>query len=110
MENSKFTMFPSGNSYYWNLKARNGEKILHSEAYTTKEGCRTGIASVKTNSPYDERYEKKMSTNDQHYFVLKSLNHQVIGVSETYTTRSGRDNGIEDVKRYAPSAPIEDLT
>lgn len=110
MENPKFSMFKRSNGYYWNLRARNGEIILHSESYDSEEGCDNGIASVKTNSPHDERYEKRIAVNGQHYFVLKSLNHKIIGVGETYTTRTARDNGIEDVKRYAPTAPVEKLT
>lgn len=110
MENPKFTMFKSGNSYYWNLKARNGEKILHSEAYYSKQACQTGITSVKANAPYETRYERKTSINNQFYFVLKAANYEVIGVGETYTTAYARDKGIEDVKAYAPIAPIEDLT
>lgn len=110
MENPKFSMFKSGISYYWNLKARNGEKILHSEAYTSKQSCQSGIVSVKANAPYENRYERKTSTNNQFYFVLKAANYEIIGVGETYTTAYDRDRGIEAVKYNAPSAPIEDLT
>ncbi|MDU3301416.1 MAG: YegP family protein, partial [Enterobacter ludwigii] len=43
------------------LKAGNGETILTSELYTTKNSAENGIASVRTNSPSDERYEKKVA-------------------------------------------------
>ena len=102
-------MSKSGSSYYWNLKAGNGEKILHSEAYTSKQSCQSGIASVKANASYESRYERKPSTNNQFYFVLKAANYEIIGVGETYTTTYARDKGIEAVKHYAPTAPTEDL-
>jgi len=39
------------------LKAPNGETILASEGYTSKDSCMNGINSVKENSALDERYE-----------------------------------------------------
>jgi hypothetical protein len=110
MENPKFTIFKGSNQqYYFNLKARNGEKILSSEGYITNAGCRTGIASVKINAPFDNRYERKDGINN-FTFNLKAANGEVIGRSENYITRTGRENGIEAVKKDAPNAPIEDLT
>ncbi len=110
MENPKFTLFKGADvKFYFNLKAKNGERILQSEGYNTKQGCLMGIFSVKNNAPYDGRYDRKTTTNAQYYFVLKAENGQAIGVSEMYTSAQGRDNGIEAVKHDAPNAPIEDL-
>jgi uncharacterized protein YegP (UPF0339 family) len=36
-----------GGGYYWHLKADNGEKLCHSEVYTTKQAAREGIAAMK---------------------------------------------------------------
>ena len=110
VSNPKFQMYKSGSEYRYRLRARNGEIILQGEGYKSKQGCLNGIDSVKRNSPYDERYDRKIATNGQYYFVLKAANGEPIGVSETYTTTAARDNGIEAVKRVAPTAPIEDLT
>lgn len=108
----KFTLNKSTNSqYYFNLKADNGQVILTSEMYVSKQGCQNGINSVKTNSPYDSNYQRKISTNDKYYFTLHSpSNGQVIGVSEMYESSSGRDNGIESVKSNAPGAQTIDNT
>lgn len=45
--------------YRFILKAGNGETILTSELYTTKNAAENGIHSVQTNSPLSERYELK---------------------------------------------------
>ena len=37
--------------FRFRLKAANGEVIVVSEAYTSKEGCVNGIESVKKNAP-----------------------------------------------------------
>ncbi len=108
--NPKFQIYKSGSDHRYRLKARNGEIILSGEGYTSKQGCLNGIQSVKINAPFDSRYDRRIASNSQYYFVLKAANGEPIGVSETYTTSVARENGIEAVKRDAPSAPIEDLT
>ena len=40
-----------GGEFRFHLKARNGEIILASEGYTTKQNCKKGIESVKHNAP-----------------------------------------------------------
>lgn len=96
--------------FQFNLKAGNGEIILTSEGYGTKDNCKNGIESVKKNSQTDERYEKKTASNGKLFFNLKSTNGQVIGTSETYESESGRSNGIASVKKNAPIADVVDLT
>lgn len=49
----------SNGQFRFVLKAANAETILTSELYTTRGATEAGIASVQTNSPHDERYEKK---------------------------------------------------
>lgn len=93
---------------YFNLKAGNGETILTSEMYKAKAGALGGIESVKKNAPDDARYERKVSTNGKHFFVLKAANHEVIGQSEMYSSEAARDNGIASVKSNAPGADTKD--
>jgi uncharacterized protein len=111
MENPKFQIKRStNNQFYFVLKARNGEITLKaSETYQTKQGCETGIQSVKANAPYDQRYNR--ANRITHYtFNLEAPNGRILGNSEIYTTQAMRENGIEAVKRDAPLAPIEDLS
>lgn len=96
--------------YQFNLKADNHETILTSESYTTKLSCKKGIDSVKANAPYDNRYDRRIATNGQYYFNLKASNGEIIGTSEMYSSSFGRDNGIESVKRNAPTAEVVDQT
>ncbi|MDD4516023.1 YegP family protein [Massilibacteroides sp.] len=95
--------------FQFNLKAGNGEIILTSEGYTTKAACLNGIESVKKNSPTDGRYEKKTAANGKFFFNLKATNGQVIGSSQMYASESGRDNGIESVKKNGPESPTVEL-
>jgi len=94
--------------FQFNLKAGNGEVILSSEGYTAKASCLNGIESVKKNSPDDNRYDRKEAKNGKFFFNLKAGNGQIIGSSEMYESASGRDKGIESVKRNAPDASTDD--
>jgi uncharacterized protein len=46
--------------YRFNLIAANGEIIASSEAYESKDSCKNGIQSVKTNAPTAETVDKSM--------------------------------------------------
>jgi len=112
MTNPKFQLFKDqAGEFRFRLRARNGEIILRSsEGYNSKQGCQGGIASVKINAPFDERYDRRTATNGQYYFILRGRNGEALGMSEMYQTTAGRENGIAAVKRDAPGAPTEDLT
>ena len=110
--NPRFEIFTGkNNQFYFRLKASNSKTILASEGYTTKDNCRNGISSVKSNAPSDSNYDRLTARNDKYYFNLKSAhNGQVIGTSEMYESKQGRENGIESVTHNAPTADVLDLT
>ena len=92
------------------MKAGNGQTILTSEVFGTKEACLNAIESVKQNASGKNRYEFKKSLNLKHYFNVTDIDGNIIGSSEMYESSSGRDVGIELVKVNAPMAVLEDLT
>ncbi|WP_336818861.1 YegP family protein [Cedecea sp. MMO-103] len=92
------------------LKAGNGEVVLTSELYKTRASADNGIASVRTNSPLEDRYDKKVASNGKFYFNLKAGNHQVIGTSQMYATEQSRDKGIASVKNNGGTETVKDKT
>ncbi len=100
----------SSGQFSFNLKAGNGEIILSSESYTEKASALAGIESVRKNGPGDSNYERKTSTSDQPYFVLKAQNGEIIGRSEMYSSPGARDNGIKSVQTNCAPTTIRDLT
>lgn len=93
--------------FQFNLKAGNGQVILTSEGYSSQSGCTNGIESTKKNAPDDARYDRITTNAGKFRFNLKAGNGQIIGSSETYESESGRENGIESVKKNAPDAEVE---
>ncbi len=99
----------SNGDYYFCLKAGNGEKILASEGYESKDGCENGISSVRENSQNKDNFEKRTASDDSPYFVLKAGNGQIIGTSEMYSSDDACENGIASVMENAPSAEGEEV-
>jgi uncharacterized protein len=100
----------SNGEFIFRLKAGNGEVILSSERYASKDGCKNGIASVQANAPYDHNYKRLEARDGSRYFNLHAANNQIIGTSQMYRSSGGMENGIGSVKDNAPTATTNDLT
>ena len=107
----KFELNKSATGQFrFSLKSGNGQVILASEQYSSRDAAENGIASVRANAEDDGRYDREVAKDGSFFFRLKAGNGQVIGVSEMYTTQAARDNGIESVKKNAPESVIDDKT
>jgi uncharacterized protein YegP (UPF0339 family) len=104
-----FDLFVGANDeYYFNLEAANGEIVLSSEGYVSKSGVENGIASVRENGGDLEQYEVREADNGEFYFVLKAKNHEIIGVSELYVSKSNANRGLETVAELIGSEKVAD--
>jgi uncharacterized protein YegP (UPF0339 family)/uncharacterized surface protein with fasciclin (FAS1) repeats len=123
----------SAGTFRFHLKAANGQIIAVSQSYGTKESALKGIASIKKNAPIantadltpgatvaesthkpgiiqDTVFEIQFNAPDRFRFHLKAANGQIIAVSQSYLSKQSAENGIESVKKNAPSAKIIDQT
>lgn len=97
---ARFEIFKGLDSkWYFHLRARNGEIMLQSQAYTTKSGATSGVNTVRSNGAYTERFTVLEAADGKHYFVLKAGNGRTIGWGETYSSKSGATKGVEAVIR-----------
>lgn len=108
-----YTLYKNSNNkepYYWVLKAPNHEVILTSEMYTSKHGALNGIDSTRNHCEEDSNYQRLTASDNSPYFTLRAKNHEVIGVSEMYSSEQAREKGIAAVKKYGKNAPLFDET
>jgi uncharacterized protein len=91
---------------YFNLKATNGQTILTSLMYSSKPECFDGIEYVRENCQNDDMYERKLSANNKHFFVLKASDVQIIGKSQMYESEEGMEKGIASVKHNGTSTTV----
>ena len=108
---SKFELKTAAdNRFMWNLKAGNGEVILTSQLYKSKDSAMSGIESVKKNCADDGRFERKEAKDSSPFFVLKAANGETIGKSEMYSSKSAMENGIASVMKNAPDARVDEIS
>ena len=108
MAQPEFVVFRGENGeFYFRLEAGNGEALLQSEGYSSKAGAENGAEATKGYACNEANYDLRDSKDGQYYFVIQAPNDEVVAVSEMYTTKSGRDKGIEATMRNAKEAGIE---
>jgi len=88
-----------GGDHYFNLRAANHEIILQSQGYSSRTAALNGFLSVLDNGELYGRYEVRPANDGTWYFVLESRNGRVIGISETYVSRSNAERGVSTVVR-----------
>jgi uncharacterized protein YegP (UPF0339 family) len=84
--------------FYFHLVAKNGEIVLRSEGYGSKQSAENGAQSVLQNAQAESAFELRDAQNGEAYFVIKAANHEVIGVSETYVSRSNAQRAAATVR------------
>lgn len=82
---------------YFQLIAKNGERLLRSQGYASRSGAKSGIASVTKNGKLEARFELLVADNGEHYFNLRAGNGQVIATSELYTSEASAERGVDAV-------------
>jgi uncharacterized protein YegP (UPF0339 family) len=92
--------------FYFNLVSSNGQVILSSQSYASRDSAMKGIESVRKNAADGSRFERLESKDGRSYFVLKAKNGLQIGKSEVYNTKASMEKGIASVAKNAPDAKI----
>lgn len=96
--------------YVFNLKSGNHQVVLTGQTYSSKAAALAGIESVRRNSSDDANFERKTAKDGSPYFTLKSAgNGQVLGRSETYSSKAAAESGIESVKANAPAGAVKEI-
>jgi uncharacterized protein YegP (UPF0339 family) len=107
----KFELYKDkAGEFRFRLKSSNGQTLLASEGYKSKDSASNRVKSVQKNAAVDERFERKQTAAGKFRFNLKATNGQVIGTSESYESEAARDAGIASVKKNALDATVKDLT
>ena len=92
-------------SYYFELRASNGEKLFTSIEYTSLSGAKNGIKTHKNNilkgNIVISQNKKKL-----YFFKILTGSKQLLCTGETYASRSNCESAVESVKRFAETAVI----
>lgn len=91
------------------LKAEDGQTILSSQAYLTKEACHAAVYATQKSAWLLQRFQRMTSSNGEPYFALIEETGDVLGLSAMYVSPAEMENGIQAVMIYAPRSTIEQL-
>jgi len=109
--------------FKFNLVAGNGQIIADSESYSSMDGCKNGIESVRKNAPIanledqttenfetvtNPKFEVYVDKAGEYRFRLKARNGEIIVTGEGYKAKAGCLNGIESIRKNAPEADIKE--
>ena len=99
----KYELYPSGDGYQYRLIASNGEVLVISEVYTTKDSALKAIEAVKRNVEIGEIRIFK-DKRGLFKFKLTSKNYRVIALGSSYSTEKSATRASESFKKFALKA------
>ena len=105
----KYEVYSDGTSFYYNLKASNGEVLIKSEAYASKESVLAAIESIKRNVEVGT-ISVRQDKHGLYQFVLTAKNHRTLVMSANYSTEKRATSASESFKRFAANSPVVELT
>lgn len=94
-------------TYFFELHASNGEKLLSSEEYTSYNGALRGIATHKANIEKGN-FKITLSKKGDYIFKLLSGKNMLLCMGENYPTRVRCESAIESTKRFAKTAVLDE--
>ncbi|MFW5845825.1 MAG: YegP family protein [Planctomycetota bacterium] len=96
--------------FVFSLVGADQEVVLTSEGYERKSSALKGIRAVQRNCLRPERYRALSSADRGSYFVLRSTNNKIIGISRMFPDARSRSDGMEAVRRAGGTVRVQDLT
>ena len=78
---------------YFDLVAGNGQNVLRSQGYASATGAKRGVLSVVRNGSNPAQFVLKEATDATWYFDLTAANHEIIGTSQMYVSKSDAERG-----------------
>lgn len=108
-QSGKYEVFPEAGFYKYRLKANNGEILLVSAGYKTRDGAKNGIATLKKNlTPECGRI--KVDKNGYAQFVIYTSNEsRLIVAGEIYQNANFAQAALDSVKKFGKARRIIDL-
>ena len=94
-------------TYFFELHASNGEKLLSSEEYTTYNGAIRGIETHKSNILKDN-FRITLSKKGDYIFKLLNGKNMLLCIGEHYATKARCESAIESTKRFARTAFVDE--
>lgn len=91
----RFEIFTGENRQsYFHLRAGNGEIMLSSEGYSSKQAAQNGLESVQANGKNASQFEVFEAADGQYGVRLVATNGQIIARGELYSSKSNANRAV----------------
>ena len=104
----KFEIFPQGDGYAYQLKASNGETMIVSESFASRDSAIKSIDAVKKNLETGD-VNIFVDKKGNYQFKLVSKNHRVLAMSAKYSSEKSAISAANSFKNFAFNADIVDV-
>lgn len=94
-------------TYFFELHASNGEKLLSSEEYTSYSGVLKGIETHKANI-LKNNFRIGLTKKGEYIFKLLNGKNTLLCTGENYPTKIRCERAIESTKRFAETAIVDE--
>ena len=101
----KYEIYSTGDGYAYTLKASNGEVLVHSEVYTSKEGVLKAIDAIKKNIEVGD-IRIFADKRGRYKFKVVSKNFRVLAIGANYPTEKRAISAMESFKKFALNSDI----
>ena len=101
----KYEIYTDGTSYFYTLKASNGELLIKSENYVSKEAVLNAIAVIKRNIEVGT-ISIREDKHGLYQFALVARNNRTLVLSANYSTVKRAESASNSFKRFAANSPI----
>ena len=107
--NGKFQLIKeSAKAYFVKLVASNGQVLLVSQKYASKQSAQNGLESIK-NAVTNQNFTVFRDKQNRYQYKLYSSNKQLIVSGETYPQRASCVSSVQSVIRFTSLAKTVEL-
>jgi hypothetical protein len=105
----KYEVFPEAKFYKYRLKANNGEILIVSNPYKTKESAIAGIATLKKNIPQGNGKIILDKKKYAQFRIFTGNDSRLIAAGEIYPNAAGAEKALASVKNFYDTDRIDIL-
>ena len=105
----KYEIYPEAGFYKFRLKASNGEILLVSNGYISKDGAKNGINTLKKNLPNGKKTIITDKNGFSHFRINTANDARLVIAGEYYKTKDAAQSALTSVERFANTDRIDIL-
>lgn len=95
--------------FYVYLWSQAGVVVLSSRGFSNQYQAIQTISSMMRYGAFENRFLRRETADGRYFFQLLAPSGRVLGWSEMYHSKQGRDNGIVAVRRAVQAGRVLDL-